>query len=830
MNPFCFSNSSIYNSFSFNIKGFENQNNNNNNNNNQNNNNNNNNGQPIITSVHHYATDSNKFTAPPTIPIKQKRVENINELPKFLLVEILKHLNNSYSCAKNPLSPQNPFFHNSCYSDQLTNGKDSNDSKKIRRSNNNLNTNKELQQPPQQQPQQPPQQQQYSTKVYLNEMINLALVCKYWAKCIVPVSIINWIKITNRKEMLAIMKLMTKGIIRGGLPCQFSIVKFQCKKTLQPKPVQSSICTYETSNAITACTGIRDSDYKTLLEQCPNIRTLCFGPNQLNLQDITVISNYLKVSSNIVELKINNCFCLDGFKVFTDALKHNQSITALDISFNYLTRECIVALVNALKHNQAVTFLDLSFASIGSNGVYLVDLFKFNCTLKSVFLIGNELDNDSISAISESLAKNQSITELSLSENEFDDDIGSSIGEVFLTNKSIKTLDLSFNDLADCTLGGFSESLLDNRCNLRSLNLSDCSMSTGNAGVQFFQALQSNKTLEKLIMWSCDLSSMQVKEELATCIRLNTSLTELSLGFNDLVCDDVCLLVHKGLKYNKTITNISFNNNYIKSVGGIILAEHLRTNSSIREFSLFDNLLENIAAIEFLISLTQNNSIQKICLGSNRICPNISGIFRPLLKYNQPVPIKRKPFWVKSKFIHFRSEIIRITSKMTINYSSKLGNSLKQLFKILNINNLPNNNDDQNNSNNNSSNNTYSNSSSSNNSLVNSCNNIDINSLNLSSSNNRDCPSSALQQPSPLLFQNISHNNNNNHGNQNNNNLLCSPTFNFNSSPVKQVSPTSPPYTNVQKDFQDQLIQIQSQLQMELHNVPHPTTNYYFNP
>eukprot|EP01132_Coremiostelium_polycephalum_P010256 gene10256-12580_t len=663
---------------------------------------------------------------------KSSSLENINELPKFLIVEILKHLNDKYSCCNTPI--KGSIFTNNCYSDLLVNGKDElnnstassssdqddddsngNNSSNLNNSSNNVN-NKENSSSNSSQNKNCNDSNiskintAISTCTYLKDLVNLSLVCKMWCKYIVPLSISS-IKLVHRRELATIRKYMTEGIVEGGTPCIISTLKFHYKlpnssggnnglsssNSSLPIPCSSSSSSSSSNSAITPITSPFSSrELKALLQGSNSLKSIIFDSHQLTMSDIAVLSDYLKSGSaacNLSDLKVPNNFCTPGFLLFADCLRTNESIVALDISSNFLTRESIIALSEALKHNHTITTLDLSFNSIGTNGIYLADMIKLNTTIQSIYLMGNQLNNDSVIAIAEALrTKNSTITEISLSENDFCDEIGSVIGDLFQSNKSIKTLDLSFNDLSETTAIGFSEAFLHNDCSLETINLSDCDLGSHGGAVPFFRALQSNTTVQQLILWSCELSDPKVKEELALALRHNHTLTSVSLGFNSFTSDDICVLVHKGLKFNKTISSISFSNNYITSIGGVTVAELLRHNTTIKELSLFDNRLDNTAAIEFLISLAKNHTIQKLCLGSNRICPNISSLFRKILTWNQPMDRPEiKQQWINRKIQFMASEIYKLEGlRLKLNYQNSLGNSLRELFKLigLNTNNL----------------------------------------------------------------------------------------------------------------------------------------------
>ncbi|EFA83264.1 hypothetical protein PPL_04054 [Heterostelium album PN500] len=643
-------------------------------------------------------------------------VENINDLPKFVLIEIFKNLNSKYICQE---MPRNPFFHNYCYDNMKTNGYDSYSKLFESKSslpiiNNNINDpvyREECGMPPlnstnnsnssgntattskkcvgsgsesdatnsangassalvssvsninmSEQEVLHEKMEEYMC-VYLNNIINLSLVCKMWAKQIVPISNCCITKIVNKKQFATLFKYMTEGIIKDGATCLFTTIKFFCK------------------GGGSSPNQLLPKDYKLLFNHCHSVRCLSFDKNQLTIGDVVVLSKYIKESANITELKAPSNFTPQGLALFCDALKYNQSLTLLDISSTPLNADCIGSICSALKVNRSILYLDLSFNSIGSNGVGLGDMLKCNTTLRSLFLIGNELDDESVYSISDALrTKNSTLTELSLSENDFGDDVGAAIGNVFKENRSIKTLDISCNELSEMTSSAFAESLTSN-VTLQNLNVSDCSLALDNSGAEFFSSIQQNTTLTHLVLWGCDLNKQDLKDEIASLLCNNKSITTLSLGYNTLSSDDILTIVRDGLQYNTTLKSLTLNNNHICGKGGKIIADYLKTNATLLELSLFDNLVDNITSISFLTALTMNHVIQKLCLGSNRICPNISSKYKKILAYNHPVCPNQKQHWVNAKHRFIQREIEDFRSLLS--YKNEFSRALQALYDLL---------------------------------------------------------------------------------------------------------------------------------------------------
>ncbi|GAM27138.1 hypothetical protein SAMD00019534_103130 [Acytostelium subglobosum LB1] len=493
---------------------------------------------------------------------------------------------------------------------------------------------------------------------YMDNIITLSLVCKLWAKQIVPISSCHVVKVVSQRQFYTLFKYMTQGIVEEGATCLFSTIKFFCgSNQLVPK------------------------DYRLLYTQCTSVRSLCFDKNQLSFCDIVVLAEFIKESKNITDIKIPNNFTPHSFKLFCDALKYNQSLAILDMSSTPMTLDCINSLKEALKVNRTLSYLDLSFNSIGSNGIYLAEILRTNSSLKSLFLIGNELDDESVCAFAEILRnKNRSLTEISLSENAFDDSVGAMLGNIFKDNRTLRSLDISANQLGEETAASFAESLV--QCTtLTSLNISECSLAN-DGGINLFQTLQNNTSIRHLILWSCDLNQDSLKDELASFIKNNRTVTTLSLGYNDLTSNDIIPIIKDGLIYNTTLQVLSLNNNHIDSQGGIELARYLETNTSLQELLLLDNLIENVGAIAFIIALVKNHTIQKMCLTQNKICPYITPCYRRIVAYNRPVCASQKQLWISAKYQLVMKELTPL--KEYLAKPCAFSEILRILFDLLN--------------------------------------------------------------------------------------------------------------------------------------------------
>jgi Ran GTPase-activating protein (RanGAP) involved in mRNA processing and transport len=90
-----------------------------------------------------------------------------------------------------------------------------------------------------------------------------------------------------------------------------------------------------------------------------------------NVEDIKNLSDALKVNQTLtnLDLSFDGIYSGEGIKILSDTLKVNQTLTTLDLSRNLLGKnvEDIKNLSDALKVNQTLTTLDLYGNDLGEN-------------------------------------------------------------------------------------------------------------------------------------------------------------------------------------------------------------------------------------------------------------------------------------------------------------------------------------------------------------------------------------------------------------------------------------------------------------------------------
>ncbi|CAF0808401.1 unnamed protein product [Adineta steineri] len=126
-----------------------------------------------------------------------------------------------------------------------------------------------------------------------------------------------------------------------------------------------------------------------------------------------------------------------GAQYLGDALQHNTTLTTLNLSGNGIREVGAQHLAAGLRHNTTLTTLYLQNNGIGDVGAqYLADALQQNTTLTTLNLAGCRIREVGAQHLATGLRQNTTLTTLDLWENEIGDDVIHEIDELVAWNKS----------------------------------------------------------------------------------------------------------------------------------------------------------------------------------------------------------------------------------------------------------------------------------------------------------------------------------------------------------------------------------------------------------
>ncbi|XP_059816932.1 NACHT, LRR and PYD domains-containing protein 3-like [Hypanus sabinus] len=264
-------------------------------------------------------------------------------------------------------------------------------------------------------------------------------------------------------------------------------------------------------------------------------------------------------------------------------------------------------------------FLGLGRNKIEDSGMLLISeaLRKPRCKIQRLGLDNNGLTDSCIKELTSALGVNSSLTELDLGDNNLGDSGIILLSEVLRQpNCKLQKMELYSTGLTDSCAEVLSSALMKN-ISLVELDLG-CN-ELGDSGVKhIFMALRNpSGKLQKLCLWGTRLTASCAKD-LSSALSINSTLTELDLGYNRLKDSGIKLLCAALEKPDSKIQKLRIDNNELTVSCAEVLASVLRTNRSLTDLDLCYNRLEDSGMKHLCVALKdQNCKIQKLGLEGN---------------------------------------------------------------------------------------------------------------------------------------------------------------------------------------------------------------------
>ena len=297
-----------------------------------------------------------------------------------------------------------------------------------------------------------------------------------------------------------------------------------------------------------------------------------------------------KPSGKLSSLDLHSCFPipyfdqLDKSKFATTVatvMKCNSYINEVNFSGNdiAISYTGVTAFSEALKVNSSITCLDLS-STRSSDGVAKTfsEALKVNSSVICLILSHNNIGDTGTTALSEALKVNSSMTRLNLCGNRIDDTGATALSEALKVNSSMTRLNLRGNRIDDIGVTAFSEALKVNS-SMTCLNL--CSNHISDIGTTALsEALKVNSSVICLILSHNNIGDTGTTA-LSEVLKVNTALSYLILRRNNIgdtgaTAFSEALKVNTGLIYIGLVGIIHMGDVEIK-----FLADALAKNSTI---------------------------------------------------------------------------------------------------------------------------------------------------------------------------------------------------------------------------------------------------------
>ena len=264
------------------------------------------------------------------------------------------------------------------------------------------------------------------------------------------------------------------------------------------------------------------------------------------------------------------------------------------------------------------------------NGVNVNICGNFNnCTLESINISGQNIDDQIISFIAFGLQNNTVLKLLNISQNNISDIGLLAVGSSLQGNDTLLELDLSKNPFTSQGIANFVKAIQINKLNLQNLRVSELPISKDDAVVigDFANSIQTLQcfTMSNLI----DIGSDGARMFVSTC-QSNETLCLLDIsGIN--LTDDGAAAISTCINHN-VIQEINLSKNKITKKGAKILAKAIKNNVSLTTFDISVNWINNKGVVCFLKKINKNSKLKSLLVMGNMITKLCSRQMEELFK------------------------------------------------------------------------------------------------------------------------------------------------------------------------------------------------------
>ena len=294
--------------------------------------------------------------------------------------------------------------------------------------------------------------------------------------------------------------------------------------------------------------------------------------------------------SGVKELKLwNTGIGGPDCEALCELLKSSHSLQYLDIQLNNISSESVASIITVLSHNNSLTTLKISnshfsMANVDSLASVLKDHSK--CTLTELILQHCHISSEGAVELAAALCKNTTLECLNLSRNPIGEHVEgvTTVAKMLVENKTLTNLYLHHCHISSEGAVELAAALCKNTT-LEHIDLSRNPIGQHVEGVTTVaKMLVENKTLTKLYLWDCHISS-EGSVELGAALCKNSTLNYLNLDYNPIGVEGASSMSDM-LQHNTSLEYLYLCDDSVGEEGVHQLINSLKHNQTLRKLSL----------------------------------------------------------------------------------------------------------------------------------------------------------------------------------------------------------------------------------------------------
>ena len=362
------------------------------------------------------------------------------------------------------------------------------------------------------------------------------------------------------------------------------------------------------------------------LKENSKLKVLDLSDNNMTGEAAEDLASVIKNNSNLKQLYLANNDLKTSSILILQALKETSKLKTLNLNNNNMTGEAVEDLANVIKNNSNLEQLCLANNNLGTSSILILQALKENPKLKLLNLNSNNMTGEAAEDLVLVIKYNSNLEQLYLANNDLRT-FSILILQALKENSKFKVLDLSDNNMTGEAAEDLA-SVIKNNSNLEQLYLANNDLET--SSILILQALKETSKLKTLNLNSNNMTG-EAAEDLATVIKNNSNLEQLSLANNDLKTS--LLLILQALKENSKLKVLNLNDNNITGEAAEDLASVIKNNSNLEQLSLANNDL-GTSSILILQALKENPKLKLLNLNNNNMTGEAAEDLASVIKNN----------------------------------------------------------------------------------------------------------------------------------------------------------------------------------------------------